>query len=204
MKKLILTLGLCALFLGNTAMAEQLTPIKLTPYTPSPRENNRIISIVGTIDESLANYVVIQIKDMNMDSDDEIEISISSYGGSVYAGLKIIDAMKASRSPIRTVCEGYCMSMGALILSSGTKGHRVSMPNATILLHQVSAGAQGTLTELENNLQEIRRIQGVINGILKENTGLSEEKLTKVQDHDNYMSPVEAKKLKLIDGIITK
>lgn len=164
----------------------------------------RVILISGEIGEDTADRFVSDLKRLDSINNVEIEIDISSYGGSVYAGLKIIDAMRLAKSPIKTVCEGYCMSMGAFILASGSKGRRFSMPNATILMHQVSGGMRGTISDLENTLKEAKRLQGVIIGILQQTTGLNEEQLLKVMDHDNYMTPITAKELHLIDDIISE
>lgn len=164
----------------------------------------RIISIAGPISEKTAIDTIAQLKYLNSSSNEEIEIDITSPGGSVYAGLAIIDAMAASSSPIKTVCEGYCMSMGGVILAAGTHGRRFAMPLSTILLHQVSSKSEGTLTELENDLKETQRLQNIMTVVLEKATGLDKDKLNIIMNHDNFMTPATAKELNLIDGIVGK
>lgn len=167
-------------------------------------KENRVIYINGEIGDGLAQQVVSQLKSLDKNSHEPIEIDITSYGGSVYSGLQILDAMAAVKSPIKTVCEGYCMSMAAVLLASGTKGQRYSMPLATILLHQVAGGMQGKLADMQNDLNEAKRLQDVMTSILKKDTGLDETKLAQVMDHDNFMTAETAKSLNLIDGIVGK
>lgn len=165
---------------------------------------NRVITINGEIGDGLAQQVVSQLKSLDKVSHEPIEIDITSYGGSVYSGLQILDAMAAVKSPIKTVCEGYCMSMAGVILAAGSPGQRYSMPMATILLHQISGGMQGNLSAMQNDLNEAKRLSVLMNSILKQHTGLDDAKLEEIQNHDNFMSPETAKSLHLIDGIVGK
>lgn len=167
-------------------------------------KENRTVYINGEIGDGLAQQVVSQLKSLDKNSHEPIEIIITSYGGSVYSGLQILDEMAAIKSPIKTVCEGYCMSMAAVLLSAGTKGQRFAMPLSTILLHQVAGGMQGKLADMQNDLNEAKRLQDLMTSILKQHTGLDDVKLAQVMDHDNFMTPETAKSLNLIDGIVGK
>lgn len=198
MKKFIYTLIICSTFFSTVAFGSSF-------FTKIPNNiSDRTISVSGEISDMMADQIVTRLKSLDKENNEEIEMTITSYGGSVYDGLKILDAMKQVKSPIKTICEGYCMSMGAIILVSGTPGKRFSMPNATILLHEISSGTRGSLTQMENDLKEGKRLQGLLTNILKDATCLDEETLTKLMDHDNYMTPQEAMDLNLIDGIIGK
>ena len=163
---------------------------------PQPRD----IYLHGEVTEALALGIGAAIQDLNEQGSQEITIHITSPGGSVYGGLQIYDYMKQSKAPIKTVCEGYCVSMAAFILSWGTT--RSAMAHSTIMFHQVSTKTEGSLAEIINELSETSRLQAICNTITQEHSHLSLDAITKLEDHDNYMSPTQAKSLGLIDSII--
>lgn len=160
---------------------------------------SRDIYLNGAIDDELAATVTQQIRTLNSQSHEEITLHITSYGGSVYSGLQIYDAIQASQSPIKTICEGYCMSMGAIILQAGYT--RESQPNATILVHGVSMGAKGKIQECENELSEGKRLQALIDSILIFHTHKNAQEVQALEAYDHYMSPNEALSAGLIDRI---
>jgi ATP-dependent Clp protease protease subunit len=192
-----------ALILGISvvAYAQDIGAI-LDSLESSPASSGRKINLVGIIDVNSARKAVAQLKQFDSESNQEIEIDIMSPGGSVYDGFAIIDQMAASKSPIKTVCEGYCMSMGAFILTAGTLGHRFAMPNSTIMVHTVASEYSGHIKDMDNDVAEAHRLQNIINKILEKATGLDETKIMQLCDHDNFMSPETAKSLHLIDGIV--
>ncbi len=162
----------------------------------------RDIYLRGPIDMPMAFFIGKQIEMYNLEGNREITIHITSPGGEVYAGLQIYDYMVESKAPIRTSCEGMCMSMAAYLLSSGTT--RQSSAHATIMFHQVGAATQGKINEMLGDIKEAQRLQNTLNDILSKRSGLSVEQLNKLEDHDNFMSPEEAKRLNLIDNITGK
>jgi ATP-dependent Clp protease protease subunit len=208
MKNKIITLIATMVFIPSIAYAQidnpQLIFKQFQLQTQSTPQPSRTITMVGEVDEKMAIETINELKSLNLSSNEEIEIDITSPGGSVYDGLAIIDAMNASKSPIKTVCQGYCMSMAGVILASGTHGHRFAMPMATILLHQVSSECKGTISQINNDLQESKRLQDLMTSVLQSKTGLSKDKLNEIMNHDNYMSPTEAKSFNIIDGIVGK
>ena len=161
---------------------------------------NRDIYLRGEINEAMAFKIGEEIASLNASGDSEITLHITSPGGEVYAGLMIYDYMMESKAPIRTSCEGYCMSMGAYLLASGTT--RQSSAHATIMLHQVGSRVEGKINEMLEELSESQRLQGVLNEILSKRSGLTTTQLDKIEDHDNFMTPEEAKTLNLIDVVV--
>jgi len=163
---------------------------------------DRIIFLNGEIDDSSANLVIAQLiylegKDPNKD----IFLYINSPGGSVSAGFAIYDTMKYIKCDVTTICIGLAASMGAFLLSSGTKGKRFALPNAEIMIHQPLGGASGQASDIQIQAQHIQKIKVKLNKILSENTGKDLKEIEKDTDRDNYMSAEEAKKYGLIDQI---
>ncbi len=163
---------------------------------------DRIIFLNGEIDDSSANLVIAQLiylegKDPNKD----IFLYINSPGGSVSAGFAIYDTMKYIKCDVTTICIGLAASMGAFLLSSGTKGKRFALPNAEIMIHQPLGGASGQASDIQIQAQHIQKIKVKLNKILSENTGKDLKEIEKDTDRDNYMSADEAKKYGLIDQI---
>lgn len=165
----------------------------------------RIIFLRGEVTDETANLIVAQM--LFIDAEDperDITLYINSPGGSVTAGMAIYDAMNQIRSDVCTVCIGTAASMGSFLLSSGTKGKRYALPNARIMIHQPSGGAQGKASDIEIQAKEILYFRQLINRILATNTGQSIEKIEMDSERDFFMSAEEAKEYGLIDSIILK
>jgi ATP-dependent Clp protease protease subunit len=163
----------------------------------------RIIFLSGPVTDALANTVIAQLLFLeNEDSKKDITIYINTPGGSVSAGLAIYDTMQYVKPAVSTVCVGIAASMGAVLLSAGTKGKRFSLPNSEILLHQVMGGAQGQASEIEITARQILKIKDRLNKILVKHTGQTLPKIEKDTDRDFYLSAAEAKDYGVIDAII--
>jgi len=165
----------------------------------------RIVFIGDEIDDNLANVVVAQLLFLHYENKNkDISMYINSPGGSVTAGLAIYDTMKFVSPDVATYGIGQCASMGAILLTAGTKGKRYGLPNLRSLIHQPWGGARGTASDIEIQAQEINRLKKKLYEILHEATGQSIEKITKDCDRDYIMSSEEAKEYGLIDHVITK
>ena len=166
---------------------------------------DRIIMLSGQIDDGIASSIVAQL--LFLDAEDpqkDIYLYINSPGGVVTSGLSIYDTMNYIKPDICTICIGQAASMGAFLLSCGTKGKRYSLPNSRIMIHQPLGGAQGQATDIEIQAKEILRLKATLNEILAANTNQSLEKISKDTDRDFFMSAQEAKKYGLIDNVLTK
>ena len=167
--------------------------------------NDRIIFLGGEIDDNVANLVIAQLLFLDHeDSKKDIHLYINSPGGSVTAGLAIIDTMNFIKSDVSTICVGIAASMGALILSSGKKGKRFSLPNSEVMIHQVMGGAEGQASDIAINAKHILRTKDTLNKILADNTGKKFEQVEKDSDRDYWMTSDEAKKYGIVDEIISK
>ncbi len=167
--------------------------------------NDRIIFLGGPIDDHTANLVIAQLLYLdNADSKKDIYLYINSPGGSVTAGLAIIDTMNFIKSDVSTICVGIAASMGALILSSGQKGKRFSLPNSEVMIHQVMGGAEGQASDIAINAKHILRTKDTLNKILAQNTNKKVEQVEKDSDRDYWMTSDEAKKYGIVDDIISK
>ncbi|MDJ0694167.1 MAG: ATP-dependent Clp endopeptidase proteolytic subunit ClpP [Mastigocoleus sp. MO_167.B18] len=165
----------------------------------------RIIFLGQPIDNNVANLIVAQLLFLDAEEPDkDIYMYINSPGGSVTAGLGIFDTMKYIRSDICTVCTGLAASMGAFLLSAGTKGKRMSLPHSRIMIHQPLGGAQGQATDIEIQAREILYLKQRLNGYLAEHTGKSLEQITEDTERDFFMSPEESKEYGIIDQVIDK
>ena len=165
----------------------------------------RIIFLGTPIDDMVANLVVAQLLLFDSENPEkDIMLYINSPGGSVTAGFAIYDTMQHIRSDVSTICLGQAASMGAFLLSSGTKGKRLALPHSRVLIHQPLGGAQGQATDIEIQAAEIIRIKKSLNEILAQNTGQSIKKIEKDTDRDYIMTPEEALEYGMIDKIITK
>lgn len=162
-------------------------------YSTAPHD----IYMYGQIDDEMAANVTQALRDA--DDGREIKLHIVSPGGSVYSGLYIVDTMRSLKSPVRTVCESYCMSMAALILSQGTI--REALPNATILTHALSARCEGKLAEVINCAREAVRLQGIMDAMFMKATGRPLEQVQQMEAYDHFMSAEEAKEWGLIDSV---
>ncbi len=166
---------------------------------------DNIIFLGTEIDDSVANAVVAQMLFLESeDPDKDIQIYINSPGGSVTAGLAIYDTMQFVKNDIVTYCIGQAASMGALLLTAGTKGKRFSLPNSRIMIHQPSGGARGQATEIEIAYKEIQRMKDMLNEILAKHTGQKLAKVAKDVDRDYFMSADEALAYGLIDKVMTE
>lgn len=166
---------------------------------------DRIIFLTGEINDAVANTVVAQLVFLeNKDPGKEISLYINSPGGSVTAGMAIYDTMNFISCDVCTICIGMAASMGAFLLSSGTKGKRFSLPNSEIMIHQPLGGAQGQASDIKIQADHILKIKEKINAILAENTGRDLGEIERDTDRDNYLSAEEALDYGLIDRIITK
>lgn len=164
---------------------------------------DRIVFLAGPITDVVANSIIAQILFLSsQDSKKDIQLYINTPGGIVTAGLAIYDTMQYIKSPISTVCIGIAASMGATLLSAGTKGKRFALPNAEILLHQVAGGITGEAVEIEITAKQIVKIKEKLNKILAKHTGQSLKKLERDTDRDFYLSAEEAKEYGIIDKVI--
>ena len=166
--------------------------------------NDRIIFLTGEINDAMADTVVAQLIYLeNIDPGKEISLYINSPGGSVSAGLAIYDTMNFISCDVCTICIGLAASMGAFLLSSGTKGKRFSLPNSEIMIHQPLGGAQGQASDIKIQAEQILKIRSKLNAILSKNTGKSVEQIERDTDRDNFLSADEALEYGIIDKIIT-
>ena len=165
--------------------------------------NDRVIFLGEQIDDNVANSVVAQLLHLeSADPDKDISLYINSPGGSVTAGLAILDTMDFIKCDVSTICIGLAASMGAFLLSSGTKGKRLALPNAEIMIHQPSAGTQGQITDMAIHLKRLEVVKKRMNRILSENTGKAIEVVTADCERDNFMTAQEAVEYGLIDKVI--
>jgi ATP-dependent Clp protease, protease subunit len=167
--------------------------------------NERIVFLGTPIDDQIANLIVAQLLHLESeDPDKDISIYINSPGGSVYSGLAVYDTMQFIKPDVSTICVGIAMSMGALLLAGGAKGKRMALPNAKILIHQVSSGFQGQATDIEIHAREILDIRKRLDQIISDHSGQSMEKVTRDTERDYFMSAEEAQEYGIIDRVIAK
>jgi ATP-dependent Clp protease protease subunit len=165
--------------------------------------NERIVFLGTPVDDQIANLIVAQLLHLESeDPDKDISIYINSPGGSVYAGLAIYDTMQFVKPQIQTICVGIAMSMGALLLAGGAKGKRMALPNAKILIHQVSGGFQGQGTDIEIQAREVISLKRRLEEIIAHHSGQPMEKISKDMERDYFMDPEEAKEYGIIDNVI--
>ena len=165
--------------------------------------NDRIIFLGEEVNDTTASLVVAQLLYLEaQDPDKDIQMYINSPGGSVTAGMAIYDTMQYIKCDVSTICVGMAASMGAFLLSAGTKGKRLALPNAEIMIHQPSAGTHGQVTDMAIHLRRLEIIKRRLNNILAENTGRSVETVTADCERDNFMTAEEAKEYGLIDKVI--
>ena len=165
--------------------------------------NDRIIFLSEEVNDTTASLIVAQLLYLEaQDPDKDIQFYINSPGGSVTAGMAIYDTMKYIKCDVATICVGMAASMGAFLLSAGTKGKRIALPNAEIMIHQPSAGTQGQITDMAIHLKRLETIKERMNRIMSENTGNSIEVVTAACERDNFMSAEEAKAFGLIDRVL--
>ena len=166
---------------------------------------DRIIMLSGEVNDAVASSIVAQLLFLEaQDPDKDIYFYINSPGGVITSGLSIFDTMNYIKSDIVTICIGQAASMGAFLLASGTKGKRYALPNARIMIHQPSGGAQGQSTDIQIQAKEIQRLKDTLNEILAEKTGKKIKAVEKDTERDYFMSSKEAVAYGLIDKVLTK
>ena len=165
--------------------------------------NDRIIFLSEEVNDTTASLIVAQMLYLEaQDPDKDIQFYINSPGGSVTAGMAIFDTMRYIKCDVATICVGMAASMGAFLLSAGTKGKRMCLPNAEIMIHQPSAGTQGQITDMAIHMKRLETIKERMNRILAENTGKSIEEVTAACERDNFMTSQEALEFGLIDRVL--
>lgn len=163
----------------------------------------RIIFLVGPVNDQSANLIVAQLLFLESENPDkDISLYINSPGGSVSAGMAIYDTMQFIKPNVSTLCTGLAASMGAFLLAAGEKGKRFSLPNSRIMIHQPLGGAQGQASDIEIQAREILYLRERLNGILAERTGKSVEEISKDTDRDNFMSAEAAVEYGMIDKVL--
>jgi len=165
----------------------------------------RVIFITGPIEDHMANLVVAQLLFLEAENPEkDINIYINSPGGSVTSGMSIYDTMSYIKPDISTLCIGQASSMGAILLTGGTKGKRFALPNSRIMIHQPLGGFQGQATDIEIHAQEILKIRTKLNEILSQHSGKDIDKVSQDTERDNFMTSENAKEFGLIDQVVEK
>jgi ATP-dependent Clp protease, protease subunit len=165
----------------------------------------RIVFLVGPVNDATANLVVAQLLFLESENPDkDIFLYINSPGGSVSSGLSIFDTMQFIKPDVSTLCMGMAASMGSFLLMAGAKGKRFALPNARVMIHQPSGGAQGQATDIEIQAREIVKTREQLNRIYSDRTGQSMERIAADMERDYWMSPTEARDYGLIDQVIDK
>jgi ATP-dependent Clp protease protease subunit len=166
---------------------------------------DRIIMLSGEVNDQVASSIVAQLLFLEaQDPDKDIYFYINSPGGVVTSGFSMFDTMNYIKPDIATICIGQAASMGAFLLSAGTKGKRYALPHSRIMIHQPSGGAQGQSTDIQIQAKEIQRLKDSLNEIMAKNTGKTLKQVEKDTERDNFMSAEEAVKYGLIDKVLTK
>ena len=167
--------------------------------------NDRIIFLSEEVNDTTASLIVAQMLYLEaQDPDKDIQFYINSPGGSVTAGMAIYDTMRYIKCDVATICVGMAASMGAFLLAAGTKGKRMALPNAEIMIHQPSAGTQGQITDMAIHMKRLETIKARMNRILAENTGKSVEEVTDACERDNFMTSQEAQEFGLVDRVLER
>ena len=167
--------------------------------------NDRIIFLSEEVNDTTASLIVAQLLYLEaQDPDKDIQFYINSPGGSVTAGMAIYDTMQYIKCDVATICVGMAASMGAFLLSAGTKGKRMALPNAEIMIHQPSAGTQGQITDMAIHMKRLQTIKERMNRIMAENTGKSVEEVTAACERDNFMTAQEALDFGLVDRVLDR
>ena len=165
--------------------------------------NERIVFLGTPVDDWVANLIIAQLLHLESDDPDkDIFLYINTPGGSVYSGLAIYDTMQFIKPDVQTICVGIAMSMGALLLGGGAKGKRMALPNAKILIHQVSSGFQGQATDIEIHAREVIELRRRLDEIIAHHTGQELDKVKQDTERDYFLSSEEAKEYGIIDRVI--
>ena len=164
----------------------------------------RVIFLVGPVEDQMANLIVAQLLFLESENPDkDISLYINSPGGSVTAGMAIYDTMKFIKPDVSTLCVGQAASMGAVLLTAGTKGKRFALPNSRVMIHQPLGGFQGQATDIQIHAQEILKIKKSLNQVLADHSGQDLKTIEKDTDRDNFMSAAEAADYGLIDEVVS-
>ena len=167
--------------------------------------NDRIIFLSEEVNDTTASLIVAQLLYLEaQDPDKDIQFYINSPGGSVTAGMAIYDTMQYIKCDVATICVGMAASMGAFLLAAGTKGKRMALPNAEIMIHQPSAGTQGQITDMAIHMKRLETIKARMNSILADKTGRSVEEVTAACERDNFMTSEEAVAFGLVDRVLDR
>ena len=165
---------------------------------------DRIMFLGTPIDDEIANLLIAQLLHLESDDPDaDVYLYINSPGGSVYAGLAIYDTMQFIKPDVQTICVGIAMSMGSLLLAGGANGKRMALPNARILLHQLSGGFEGQGTDIEIQAREVIGLKRLLEEIYARHTGKTIEEVSRDMERDFFMGPAEARDYGVIDAVIT-
>jgi ATP-dependent Clp protease protease subunit len=192
-------LGLVPMVIETSGRGERAYDI----YSRLLRE--RIVFLVGPVNDQTANVVVAQLLFLESENPDkDISLYINSPGGSVSAGMSVFDTMQFIKPDVSTMCLGIAASMGAFLMAAGAKGKRFALPNSRVMIHQPSGGAQGQATDIEIQAREILKLRESLNVILAERTGQLLEKIRLDSERDFFMSADEARDYGLIDTVISK
>jgi ATP-dependent Clp protease protease subunit len=193
------SLGMVPIVIEQSGRGERAYDI----YSRLLRE--RVVFLVGPINDQVANLVVAQLLFLESENPDkDISLYINSPGGSVSAGLSIFDTMQFIKPDVSTLCMGMAASMGSFLLCAGAKGKRFALPNSRIMIHQPSGGAQGQATDIEIQAREILRLREQLNAIYAERTGQPIERIKNDVERDFFMSGAEAAEYGLIDQVISR
>ena len=194
----IVTNSLVPIVVEQTARGERSYDI----YSRLLKE--RVIFLVGQVEDHMANLVVAQLLFLEAENPDkDIHLYINSPGGSVTAGMSIYDTMQFIKPDVSTMCLGQACSMGSFLLAAGAKGKRYCLPNARTMIHQPSGGAQGQASDIHIQAQEILKIRERLNTIMAEHTGRSVDEIARDTERDNFMSAEESMKYGLIDKVLS-
>ena len=195
----ITSLGLVPIVVEQTARGERSYDI----YSRLLKE--RVIFIVGPVEDYMANLVVAQLLFLESENPDkDIHLYINSPGGSVTAGLSIYDTMQFIKPDVSTMCIGQAASMGAFLLAGGTAGKRHALPNSRIMIHQPSGGAHGQASDIDIHAREILIIRERLNTLLAKHTGQSVETVARDTERDNFMNPEKAREYGIIDEVLNR
>lgn len=195
----VINSGLVPMVIEQTARGERSFDI----YSRLLKE--RVIFLVGPVEDYMANLVVAQLLFLEAENPDkDIHLYINSPGGSVTAGMSIYDTMQFIKPDVSTMCIGQACSMGAFLLNAGTKGKRFCLPNSRVMIHQPSGGAQGQASDIHIQAQEILKIRSRLNELMAFHSGQPIEKIELDTERDNFMSAQQAKDYGLIDSVIER
>ena len=165
----------------------------------------RIIFLVGPVEEHMANLVVAQLLFLEAENPDkDISLYINSPGGVITAGMAIYDTMQFIKPDVSTICMGQAASMGAFLLTAGTKGKRFALPNSRVMIHQPLGGFQGQATDIDIHAREVLKLRDQLNALMAKHTGQPKERIEQDTDRDNFFSAEEAMEYGLIDEVIAK